>query len=391
MAQTPPQPLRERRCASFGEPAQARSPLPRRASRPRAESDCTWNPKKRALIVVQTSWLQDHEQTCLPRLREIGTEASQGRTRLRVVVDRKRRTTVSIDVTALLGFFVLSSCLITTTALRFTPSTTPRGPSLGASAVVGAPSAPFYPSAQPEPTYPAPLRATLTLDRATKYLDDKARNEVAACVDFAARAHRGQRRADGSPFVTHPIAVATILADMEMDAATVCAGVLHDTVEDTDTSVEDIFRAFGGDVAALVNGVTDSPTASDAVKRAAVLEAAGHEWRVGVLKLADRLHNMRTLGAMPRPKRLKKATETLEVYAPLAEKLGFDRIADELVRLGASEVAPAGLGGLARRVSPIAALVAAAIAPAALDSMLKALDLNDSLERKPAYSDGAVE
>ena len=94
MAQTPPQPLRERRCASFGEPAQARSPLPRRASRPRAESDCTWSPKKRALIVVQTSWLQDHEQTCLPRLREIGTEASQGRTRLRVVVDRNRRTTV---------------------------------------------------------------------------------------------------------------------------------------------------------------------------------------------------------------------------------------------------------------------------------------------------------
>ena len=195
MAQTPPQPLRERRCASFGEPAQARSPLPRRASRPRAESDCTWSPKKRALIVVQTSWLQDHEQTCLPRLREIGTEASQGRTRLRVVVDRKRRTTVSIDVTALLGFFVLSSCLITTTALRFTPSSTPRGPSLGASAVVGAPSAPFYPSAQPEPTYPAPLRATLTLDRATKYLDDKARTKLRLAW-FAARAHRGQRKAD---------------------------------------------------------------------------------------------------------------------------------------------------------------------------------------------------
>ena len=388
MAQTPPQPLRERRCASFGEPAQARSPLPRRASRPRAESDCTWSPKKRALIVVQTSWLQDADQSCLPRLREVSRETSQGRTRLRVVVDRKRRTTVSIDVTALLGFFVLASCLVTTTALRFTPSTTPRGPQLGASAVVGV-AQPFYPSAQPEPTYPAPLRATLTLDRATKYLDDKSRNEVAACVDFAARAHRGQRRADGSPFVTHPIAVATILADMEMDAATVCAGVLHDTVEDTSVDIDDIFRAFGGDVAALVNGVTDSPTASDAVKRAAVLEAAGHEWRIGVLKLADRLHNMRTLGAMPRPKRLKKATETLEVYAPLAEKLGFDRIADELVRLGASEVAPAGLGGLARRVSPIAALVAAAIAPAALDRIL--LDMNDSLDRKPAFTDGAVE
>ena len=262
MAQTPPQPLRERRCSSFGEPAQARSPLPRRASRPRAESDCTWSPKKRALIVVQTSWLQDHEQTCLPRLREIGTEASQGRTRLRVVVDRKRRTTVSIDVTALLGFFVLSSCLITTTALRFTPSSTPRGPSLGSlSSSRGAERA-LLSECAAGADLSSSIKSNINADRATKYLDDKARNEVAACVDFAARAHRGQRRADGSPFVTHPIAVATILADMEMDAATVCAGVLHDTVEDTDTSVEDIFRAFGGDVAALVNGVTDSPTAS---------------------------------------------------------------------------------------------------------------------------------
>jgi len=359
MAQTP---ARMHRSLSFTEPAHASAPLPRR---PRAASDCTWDPKQRSLVVVQTSWLPaGSEPSCLPRLREIGQETSQGQTRLRVVVDRRRRTTVSIDVSFLLTFFVLSSVLITGTALKFTAAPPPRGPRLGASVVSGA--APSYPAAAPEPTYPAPLRATLTLGRATKHLDNEQRKEVAACVDFAARAHRGQRRADGSPFVTHPLAVATILADMEMDAATICAGVLHDTVEDTDTTVEDIFRSFGGDVAALVNGVTDSPTASDAMKRAAVLEAAGHGWRVGVLKLADRLHNMRTLGAMPRPKRLKKATETLQVYAPLAERLGFESIADELVRLGASEIAPAGLGGLARRVSPIAALVAAAIAPAAL-------------------------
>jgi len=386
MAQaTPPRsPLRERRCNSAGTLDEARAPLPRRASRPRAESDLTWNPKKRSLIVVQTSWLPTPNQTCLPRLREISKETSEGRTRLRVVVDRRRRTTVSVDVTALLSFCVCASLLVTTTALRFTTQP-PLGPTRLGAAVIGD-ARPFYRDVQ-EPTYPAPLRATLTLDRATKYLGEDARKEVAACVDFAARAHRGQRRKSGEPFVTHPIAVATILADMEMDAATICAGVLHDTVEDTATTVDDIFLKFGGDVAALVNGVTDSPTASDAMKRAAVLEAAGAEYRVGVLKIADRLHNMRTLGAMPRPKRIKKSRETLEVYAPLADKLGFDHIADELVRLGASEVAPAGLGGLARRISPIAALVALVIAPAALDGLLDHLDLGDSLERKPAYSD----
>jgi len=132
-------------------------------------------------------------------------------------------------------------------------------------------------------------------------------------VDFASLKHRHQRRKSGEPYVTHPLAVATVLAELKRDADTVVAGLLHDTVEDTDATLEDIQAQFGASVATIVDGVTNAEAQTDYENNMDLLLALGREWRVALVKLADRLHNMRTLGAMPRHKQVKKAEETLSL------------------------------------------------------------------------------
>ncbi|EGB06871.1 hypothetical protein AURANDRAFT_6481, partial [Aureococcus anophagefferens] len=147
-------------------------------------------------------------------------------------------------------------------------------------------------------------------------------------------------RKSGEPFIVHPLHVATVLADLRMDADTVMAGLLHDTVEDTSLTVGDIQATFGDAVARIVEGVTDEPTQIDSENQQDLLLSMSSEWRVALVKLADRLHNMRTLKHMPKEKRIKKAKETMELFVPLARKMGITPIYEELLDLCSETLLP---------------------------------------------------
>ena len=157
----------------------------------------------------------------------------------------------------------------------------------------------------------APSASVAKFRAATRHLSATHGATLDDALAFAQEAHSGQRRKSGEPFVVHPIETACILAEMRLDADTVVAGLLHDTVEDTDTTLDDICDRFGSDVAAIVRGVTDEDFAGsskaerDERNRARLVRAMAAEWRVALVKLADRAHNMRTLGAMPAPKRTR--------------------------------------------------------------------------------------
>ncbi|GAA4976560.1 GTP pyrophosphokinase [Yinghuangia aomiensis] len=159
--------------------------------------------------------------------------------------------------------------------------------------------------------------------------------EIERAYTTAERWHRGQRRKSGDPYITHPLAVATILAELGMDPPTLMAGLLHDTVEDTDYGLETLRRDFGDTVAMLVDGVTklDKVKFGEAAQAETVRKmviAMAKDPRVLVIKLADRLHNMRTMRYLKREKQERKARETLEIYAPLAHRLGMNTIKWEL-------------------------------------------------------------
>ncbi|MFF9313823.1 RelA/SpoT family protein [Streptomyces sp. NPDC014748] len=159
--------------------------------------------------------------------------------------------------------------------------------------------------------------------------------QIERAYQVAERWHRGQKRKSGDPYITHPLAVTTILAELGMDPATLMAGLLHDTVEDTEYGLEDLRRDFGDVVALLVDGVTklDKVKFGEAAQAETVRKmvvAMAKDPRVLVIKLADRLHNMRTMRYLKREKQEKKARETLEIYAPLAHRLGMNTIKWEL-------------------------------------------------------------
>ncbi|MET7285880.1 RelA/SpoT family protein [Streptomyces sp. NPDC005573] len=159
--------------------------------------------------------------------------------------------------------------------------------------------------------------------------------QIEKAYQVAERWHRGQKRKSGDPYITHPLAVTTILAELGMDPATLMAGLLHDTVEDTDYGLDDLRREFGDVVALLVDGVTklDKVKFGEAAQAETVRKmvvAMAKDPRVLVIKLADRLHNMRTMRYLKREKQEKKARETLEIYAPLAHRLGMNTIKWEL-------------------------------------------------------------
>ena len=157
--------------------------------------------------------------------------------------------------------------------------------------------------------------------------------------------HRGQTRRSGEPYITHPLAVTQILADLGMTPPTLCAGLLHDTVEDTDYGLEQLRGEFGDEITLLVDGVTKLDKvkygqAAQAETTRKMVVAMARDIRVLVIKLCDRLHNMRTLGFLPEEKQQSKARETLEIYAPLAHRLGMNAIKWELEDLSFATLYP---------------------------------------------------
>ncbi|MGE3620898.1 MAG: HD domain-containing protein, partial [Acidimicrobiia bacterium] len=153
----------------------------------------------------------------------------------------------------------------------------------------------------------------------------------------AASAHRHQTRASGEAYIQHPLAVARIVAELGLDDVTVAAALLHDAVEDTGVTLAELEHDFGADVAAIVDGVTkldrvqfQTKEAQQAATMRKMLVAMAKDLRVLIIKLSDRLHNMRTLAAMPAWKQVRTAQETLDIYAPLAHRLGMQEVKQQL-------------------------------------------------------------
>ncbi len=190
------------------------------------------------------------------------------------------------------------------------------------------------------------------LDRATPLYEENELLELELAIDVASKAHKGQKRKSGEPYIIHPLSVAATLIDWGMDIDTVLAGVLHDTVEDTDTTLESLESTFGKDVAFLVDGVTKVsqaragmqdlteylPQTKDNLSK--LLIAIGQDVRVIIIKLADRLHNLQTLQHMPREKQIKIARESLEVFGPMADRLGMGRVRMQIEELAFSYLDP---------------------------------------------------
>jgi len=185
------------------------------------------------------------------------------------------------------------------------------------------------------------------IDKLEAYLPPEDVERVQSAYDFAFQAHEGQRRRSGEPYITHPVAVADLLADLRLDSQTMIAAILHDVMEDTPTVKEEITTRFGGEVADLVDGVSKldqiqfkSRAEAQAESFRKMLLAMVRDIRVIMVKLADRTHNMRTLGAMPPAKRRTIARETLDIYAPIANRLGMHAIKVELEDRGFQALYP---------------------------------------------------
>ena len=174
-----------------------------------------------------------------------------------------------------------------------------------------------------------------------KFLDP---NNLSKAYQFAVNAHKNQKRVTGDPYVIHPVAVANILCELKLDSATIVTGLLHDTIEDTKATYNLVLKEFGKEIADLVDGVTKISALENKVVDNSKAEnfrklilATSKDIRVLLVKLADRLHNMRTINAFnSEEKKQRIAKETMEIYAPLADRMGMNRIRDELEDLSFS-------------------------------------------------------
>jgi RelA/SpoT family (p)ppGpp synthetase len=190
------------------------------------------------------------------------------------------------------------------------------------------------------------------LSKAAPHYDEDELLELEHAVDLATTAHKGQKRKSGEPYIIHPLAVAGTLIDWGMDIDSVIAGILHDTVEDTHVTLEELENLFGSDVAFLVDGVTKVSQARAGMQDLAeylpqtkdnlskLLIAVGQDVRVIIIKLADRLHNLQTLQHMPAEKQTKISRESLEVFAPMADRLGMGRVRMQIEEIAFSYLDP---------------------------------------------------
>lgn len=189
------------------------------------------------------------------------------------------------------------------------------------------------------------LRQYELVDLVKSYDPEADEDALNRAYVFAMKKHGGQLRTSGDPYYSHPIEVAGILTKFKLDSASIIAGLLHDTVEDTDTTVEEVRELFGDQVASLVDGLTKlamieqkSGSSKQAENFRKLLLAMSDDIRVLLIKLADRLHNMRTLHFCPPEKRQRIARETLDIYAPLAERIGMQEVKDELEEIAFAEL-----------------------------------------------------
>jgi len=206
---------------------------------------------------------------------------------------------------------------------------------------------------------PSPVRQLR--DLLNTYLEPEQVARVLHAYDIGAQAHQGQKRRSGEDYIFHPVAVAQILASMRMDQQTITAAILHDTVEDTHLEHDDLVAEFDEEVARLVDGVTKLDKMKFRTRREAdaesfrkLLLAMSRDLRVIFIKLADRLHNMRTIGAMSADSRRRISSETLEVYAPIAERLGMNALKEELEEQGFKNLYPLRYKVINKRVAAVA-------------------------------------
>ena len=191
-----------------------------------------------------------------------------------------------------------------------------------------------------------------------KYNPDADVELITKAFNLAKEAHEGQLRKSGEPYIIHPVAVAKILSELNMDSQTICAGLLHDVIEDTKYTYDDIKEMFGENIADIVEGVTkiknlnykkaDEAQAENIRK---MVLAMSKDIRVVIVKLADRLHNLRTLEYMTDEKRYRIARETLDIYAPLAHRLGISKIKWELEDLCLRHLEPKAYYDLVEKVN----------------------------------------
>ncbi|MEY4718265.1 MAG: hypothetical protein RL563_883, partial [Pseudomonadota bacterium] len=199
----------------------------------------------------------------------------------------------------------------------------------------------------PEVEHPEEKLLNQLCDRISGYLDPQQVNTIVRAYHFSATAHAGQFRRSGEAYICHPVSVAISLASMHMDAHGIMAAILHDVIEDTDVTKEQIASEFNPEVAELVDGVTKLSKIDSRSRAEAQAEnvrkmflAMAQDLRVIIVKLADRLHNMQTLGNMPPDKKRRIAKETLEIYAPIANRLGMNDVRHQLESLGFKALYP---------------------------------------------------
>lgn len=209
-----------------------------------------------------------------------------------------------------------------------------------------------------KPTEVGPQSLDDLLDIIRGYFPNADLNLIRKAFDVSEKAHQGQIRRSGDPYILHPLGVAAILAELQLDLPTIATGLLHDTVEDTHITLEDIEKNFGTTVARLVDGVTKislmkfrntHEKQGENIRK--MIVAMGKDVRVVLVKLADRLHNMRTLNHMPPEKQTRIAAETLDIYAPLASRLGINAMKVELEDLSFRYCYPEAYYGLAQKVA----------------------------------------